>query len=76
MWASSGAGLWQVAKSTRERSFPLSILGTGDEVAVLLDSCVMEKRIERPLLSPSETGSSLAKFIRGLELAFPHPTTN
>ena len=62
---------------TREISFPLALLEKGDEVAHLDDSSLMGKRIERPLLSRGNTGSSLAKDLDVLVLAFPHfkPTT-
>ena len=62
---------------TREGSFPLGLLEKGDKVANLLDSSLVGKRIERPLLSRENTGSSLAKDLGVLALAFPHikPTT-
>ena len=54
---------------TREVSFPLGLLEKGDEVAKLVDSSMMGKRIERPLLSRGNTGSSLAKDLGVLMLA-------
>lgn len=57
---------------TREGSFPLALLEKGDEVANLVDSSLMGKRIERPLLSRENTGSSLSKDLGVLVLAFPH----
>ena len=42
-------------------SFPLALLKEGDGIGKLVDSSLMEKRIERPLLSRGNTGSSLAK---------------
>ena len=56
---------------TREGSFPLALLEKGQEVANLNDSSLMGKRIERPLLSRGNTGSSLAKDLGVLVLAFP-----
>ena len=63
---------------TREGSFLLGLLSKWDEVANLDDSSLMGKRIERPLLSQRNTGSSLAKDLGVLVLAFPHlkPTTS
>ena len=49
----------------------MCLLERGDEVANLVDSSLMEKRIERPLLSRANTGSSLARYL-GVLLAFPH----
>ena len=57
---------------TRGGSFPLCLLEKGDEVANLVDSSLMEKRTERPLLSRANTVSSLAKDLGVLVLAFPH----
>ena len=48
---------------TREGSCPLVLLEKGNEVANLDDSSLMGKRIERPLLSRGNTGSSLAKYL-------------
>ena len=58
----------------RGGSFPLVLLEEGDEVAKLVDPSLMEKRIERPLQSRGNTGSSLAKClgVKVLGLAFPH----
>ena len=57
---------------TRGGSFPLALLEKGDEVANLDDSSLMGKRIERPLLSRGNTGSSLAKDLGVLVLAFSY----
>ena len=57
---------------TQEGSFPLSILEKGDEKAHTVDPSLMGKRIERPLLSRGNTGSSLTKDLGVLVLAFPH----
>ena len=57
---------------TRGGSFPLALLEKGNEVANLDDSSLMEKRIERPLLSRANTGSSLAKDLGVFVLAFPN----
>ena len=57
---------------TREGSFPLGILEKGAQVANLIDSSLMGKRIERPLLSRGSTGSSLAKDVGTLVLNFPY----
>ena len=56
---------------TREGSFPLALLEKGNKVANLDDSSLMGKRIERPLLSRGNTGSSLAKDLDVLVLTFP-----
>ena len=50
----------------------LCLLEKGDEVANIVESSLMEKRTERPLLSLGKTGSSLAKDLGGLVLAFSH----
>ena len=47
---------------TREGSFPLALLEKGKEVANLDVSSLMEKRIERPLLSRANTGSSPVSY--------------
>ena len=72
-WARVGSKL----RPTREGFFPLDLLEKGDEVADVADSSLMGKRIERPLLSRGNTGSSVSKYLGGLVLAFPHlkPTT-
>ena len=57
---------------TRGGSFPLALLEEGNEVAKLDNSSLMGKRIERPLLSRVNTGSSLTKDLGVLVLAFPH----
>ena len=57
---------------TRGGLFPLGLLEKGDEVPNLVDSSLMEKRTERPLLSRANTGSSLAKDLGVLVLAFPY----
>ena len=56
----------------RGSSFPLALSEKGNEVANLDDSSVMGKRMERPLLSRVNTGSSLTKDLSVLVLAFPH----
>ena len=58
--------------------FPLALFEEGNEVAKLVDSSLMGKRVERPILSRGNTGSSLAKNLGVLGLAFPHlkPTTS
>ena len=62
---------------TRGGSFPLALLDKRNEVANLYDSSLMRKRMERPLLSRVNTGSSLTKDLGVVMLAFPHlkPTT-
>ena len=67
----SGARVGGNISPTREGSFPLGLLEKGDEVANL-DSSLMGKRIERSLLSRGNTGSSFAKGLGVLMLAFPH----
>ena len=57
---------------TREGSFQFVLLEKGGEVADLVDSSLMRKRIERPLLSRGNTGSSLAKDLGAVVLAFSH----
>ena len=55
------------------RLFSVRTLGEeGDEETNLVDSSLMEKRTERPLLSRANTGSSLSKDLGVLVLAFPH----
>ena len=68
----SGARMGGNISPTREGSFPLAFLEKGKEVANLDDSSLMGKGIERPLLSRGNTGSSLAKDLDVLVLAFPH----
>ena len=68
----SGARVVGNISPTREGSFPLALLEKGNEVANLDDSSLMEKRLERPLLSRGNAGSSLAKYLGVLVLAFPH----
>ena len=67
-------GAWVVGniRPTREGSFALALLEKGNEVANLDDSSLMGKRIERPLLSRWNAGSSLASDLGVLVLAFPH----
>ena len=62
----SGARVGCKIGPTRGGSFPLALLEKGN------DSSLMRKRIERPLLSRGNTGSSLAKDIGVLVFAFPH----
>ena len=57
---------------TRGGSFPLALLEKGKDVAILDDSSLMRKRIERPLLLRGNTGSSVAKDLGVLVLAFQH----
>ena len=57
---------------TRGGSFPSCLLEKGDGVANLVDSSLMEKRTERPLLSRANTGLRLAKDLGVLVLDFPH----
>ena len=57
---------------TQRGSFPLRLLEKGDEVAHFVDSSLMEKKTELPLLSRANTGSSLAKYLGVLLLTFPH----
>ena len=68
----SGARVGGNISPTRGGSFPLALLEKGNEEANLDDSSLMGKRIERPLLSRGKTGSSLAKGLGVLVLAFPH----
>ena len=69
----SGARVGSNKSPTPEGSCPFGILEKGDEVANLVDSSLMGKRIERPLLSRENTGRSLAKNLGVLVLAFQHP---
>ena len=57
---------------TRAGSLLVCLLEKGDEVANIVDSSLMEKRTERPLLSRAKTGSSLEKDLGGLVLAVSH----
>ena len=68
----SGARVGGNISPTREGSFPLALLEKGNEVANPDDSSLMGKRIERPPLSRGNTGSSLAKYLGVLVLAFSH----
>ena len=68
----SGARVGGNICPTREGSFPLALLEKGNEVANLDDSSLMGTRIERPLRSRGNTGSSLANDLGVLVLAFPH----
>ena len=68
----SGARLGSNLRATLEGFFSLDLLEKGDEVANVVDSSLMGKRIDRPLLSRGNTGSSLAKYLGVLVLAFPH----
>ena len=56
----------------RGGSFPLALLEERDEVAKLVGSSLMGKRIERPLLSRGDTDSNLGKDLGAYGLAFPH----
>ena len=68
----SGARVGGNICPTREGSFPIALLDKGNEVANLDDSSLMGNRIERPLLSRGNTGSSFAKDLGVLVLAFQH----
>ena len=68
----SGARVSGNKSITREGYFPSGLLEKRDEVAILVDSSLTGKMIERPLLSRGNTGSSLAKDIGVLAFAFPH----
>ena len=61
---------------TGEGSFPLGLGRKGDQVANLVDSSLMGKRIERPLLSRGNTGSSLAKDLGVFFVGLPTPQTD
>ena len=67
-----GARVGGNIRPTRQGSLPLRLLEKGDDVANLDDSSLMAKRIQRPLLSRGNTGSSLAKDLGVLVLAFSH----
>ena len=66
----SGARVGGNKSPTREGSFPLGLSERGDEVADLVDSSLMG--VERPLLSPGNTGSSLAKDLGVLAVSYTH----
>ena len=68
----SGARVVDNISLAREGSFPLAILEKGNEVANFDESSLMGKRIDRPILSRGNTGSSLAEDLCVLVLAFPH----
>ena len=68
----SGARVGSNKSPTPEGSCPFGILEKGDEVANLVDSSLMGKRIERPPLPRGSTRSSLAKDLGVLVLAFLH----
>ena len=70
----SGARVGGNISPTREGYFPLGPFEKGVEVLVanLDDSSLIGERMERPLPSRGNTGSSLAKDIGTLALAFPH----
>ena len=72
----SGARVGGNIGPTRGGSFPLALLEKGNEVANLDDSSLMGKRIERPLLSRVNTGSSLAKDLGVLALVWSSHTSN
>ena len=66
-------GAWAgVNLLARRGSFPLAFLEKGDEVAKRVDSFLMEKRIDRSLLSREYTGSNVAETLGVVGLAFPH----
>ena len=58
---------------TRRGSFPLCFLEKRDEVPNLVDSFIMEKRTERPLLWQANTGSSQIKRSRYIRVGLPTP---
>ena len=68
----SGAWVGDNIGPTREGSFPLGLLETGDEVANLDDSSLMRKRVEPPPRLRGNTGSSLAKDLGVSVPAFLH----
>ena len=68
----SGARVGGNIGPTRGSPFPLALLEKRNVVANLDDSSFMGKRMERPLLSRVNTGSSLTKDLGVLLLAFPH----
>ena len=72
----SGARVGGNKNPTREGSFPLGHLEKGDEVANLVDSSLMGKRIECPLQSRGNTRSSLAKNLGYLSVGLPTPQTD
>ena len=53
-------------------SIPLCLLERGDEVANIVDSSLIDKRIERSFLSRVNTRLGLAKYLGVLVLSFPH----
>ena len=68
----SGARVGGNIGPTRGGAFPLALLEKGNEVANLDYSSLMGKRMERPLLSRVNTGSSLTGDLGVVVLAFPH----
>ena len=68
----SGARVGGNIGPTRKDSFPLVLFEKGNEVANLDASSLMGKRIERPLQSRGNTGSSIANDVGVLMLASPH----
>ena len=69
----SGARAYGKKILARGGSFLLALLEERDEVAKLVGSSLMRKRIEHPLLSRGDTGSNLVKDLGVFGLAFPHP---
>ena len=67
------SGAWAGGNNVLARggSFPSVLLEKGDEVDNLVDSSLMEKKTERPLLSRANTGPSLSNDLGVLVLAFP-----
>ena len=68
----SGARVGGNISPTLEGSFRLGLSEKGDEVTNLVGSSLMVKMTERPLQSRGNTGSSLAKDLGVLVLAFLH----
>ena len=71
----NGARVGGHKRPTREGSFPLALTEKREEVANLIDYFFTGKRIERSLMSRGNTGSSPARNLGVLVLAFPHSQT-
>ena len=56
----------------RGSSFPLAVLEEGNEVARFVCSYLMGKRMERPIPSQGNAGSTLVNGLGVLLLTFPH----
>ena len=72
----NGARVGGHKRPTREGSFPLALTEKREEVANLIDYFFTGKRIERSLMSRGNTGSSPARNLGVLVLAFPHLKPN